>query len=77
MLVEATVLSGDERLLDEDGHALEVDVDTPYQLEASHDAIVAVENPSALIGLERLDVARSRAAVEAARRQPDVGEVNR
>ena len=67
MLVEAPILGGDERLLDEQRNLAERDVDAPHYLQAAHHSIVAVEYPTALVGLEGLDVARGRAAVEAAR----------
>ena len=77
MLVEAAIFGGDERLPDEIGNLAERDVDTPHQLEPAHYAVVAVEDASALVGLESLDVARRRAAVEAARQQPHVRDVDR
>ena len=77
MLVKAAIFGGDERLPDEIGNLAERDVDTPHQLEPAHYAVVAVEDASALVGLESLDVARRRAAVEAARQQPHVRDVDR
>src|SRR6186997_1829679 len=41
MLEEASILSCDEGILDEVGHALEADIDSSHQLEASHQAVVA------------------------------------
>src|SRR5438445_8563023 len=77
VLVEATVLSGDERLLDELRNGAEGNVDAADQLQSSHQTIVAIEDAAALVGLEGLDVARGRAAVEPARQQPHVREVDR
>jgi hypothetical protein len=75
MLVKSSILGGDERLLDEQRHLAERDVGAPHQLQ------------SALTRLARSVFARpgghnvgSRvrgAAVEAARRQPHIGEVDR
>ena len=77
VLVEAAVFGGDERLPHELRDRAERNVDAAHGLQASHDAVVPVEDAAALIGLESLDLARRRAAVEAAGPQPDVGEVNR
>ncbi|HXN76365.1 MAG TPA: hypothetical protein VN876_07005 [Gemmatimonadaceae bacterium] len=77
MLVEPPVFSRDEGLLDELGYGAERNVDAPHQLKPPHEAVVPVEDASALIGLEILDGARRRAAVEAARHQPHIGEIDR
>ena len=77
VLVEASVLGRDEGLLDELRYGLQGDVDSSDNRESSHQAIVPVKDATALIGLERLDVACGRTPVEAAGAQPDISEVNR
>jgi len=44
--------------------------------QASNQPIVTVEDFAALIGLEALDITRRRTAVEPARAQPDIREIN-
>ena len=77
LLFQEMTYTRDERLLDEFRDRLERDVESPDRLQAAHDPVVAVEDLSALVGLEALDVTRRGAAVEAAGPQPDVRDVNR
>ena len=77
VLVKTPVFGRDERLLNELRDLLEGNIHPPHGFQASHGAVVAVEDYAALVGLETLDVTGRRAPVEAAGSQPDVGDVNR
>jgi hypothetical protein len=77
MFVKAAVFSGDERLLDEYRDLAQGYVDASHQLDSAHQPVVAIEDAAALIGLEGLDVAGRWTAVESARQQPRIGEVDR
>jgi len=77
VLVESPVFGRDEGLLNKFGNGAQRNIDAPDQLQPPHDAVVTVEDAAALVGLEILDGARRRAAVEAARHQPYIGEIDR
>jgi hypothetical protein len=77
VLEEASIFGRDERLLDEFGNERERYVHSAHDLEAPHRPIVAIEDETPLVGLEALDVARRRAAIESAGAQPDIEEADR